>query len=36
MPVRIRKAFMGPSAGPRSRKPTARQAAEKPKLPKVS
>jgi hypothetical protein len=36
MPFRIRKALNGDSAGPRSRRPSTRQAMAKPKLPKVS
>ena len=36
MPVRIRKALNGESAGPRSRRPSTRQAMAKAKLPKVS
>ena len=36
MPVRIRKAFIGAMAGPRSRRPSTRAAMAKAKLPKVS
>jgi hypothetical protein len=36
MPVRIMKALNGDSAGPRSRRPSTRQAIAKAKLPKVS
>ena len=36
MPVRMRKALNGDSAGPRSRRPSTRQAMAKAKLPKVS